>query len=208
MPPSPAPARQPLSRSSITETAKELFSQRGYANTTIEDIADRLGVRKGAVYYHVPRKSDLLIQVVTDLLRPIAQHAERISLEDASPRERLAAAVRSHVDQLVANQAAARIFFEQYRDLPPEDGAGLGELSARIEAAFDRILAAGISSGDFRPTPVQLLRMHVLALCNWPYRWFDPGGPYARSAIQESVWEHVDALVANNSVRGALQEEE
>lgn len=191
--------RAPLTRTSITATAKELFSTQGYGNTTIEDIAKRLGVRKGAIYYHVPRKADVLIEVVAELLRPIAQRVEQIVASDTAPSRQLADAVTNHVDQLLANQQAARVFFEQIDDVPAEH-AELADLSARIEGAFDRILAAGISLGQFRPSPVPLMRMHVLALCNWPYRWFDPGGNYSRSQIADSVWQHVAALVLTDPI--------
>lgn len=190
-----------LSRPLITEAARELFSTQGYAETSIEDIAGRLAVRKGAVYYHVPRKADLLIEVIAELMRPIAARAEEIAQEDTPPWQQLSDLVHSHVDHLLANQQAARVFFEQFRDIP-SDHTEFTELARQIETAFGTILDRGASSGDFRSTPSPFLRRHVLALCNWPYRWYVPDGPHSRDEIVESVWAHVVLLVRSEATDG------
>jgi AcrR family transcriptional regulator len=185
--------RRPLSRDQIVSTAQELFSGRGYAHTSIEDIAARLGVRKGAVYYHVPKKSDLLIEVIAGLLRPIAVHAEQVAAGRYAPRDKLDDLVANHVSRLLLNQDAATVFFEQRADVPED--AELVSLSARIDSAFDAVLASGVADGSFRDETVALLRLHVLALCNWPYRWFSPRGRLTTDEVAASVQRHVRAIV-------------
>jgi AcrR family transcriptional regulator len=59
-------------RRRILDAATELFNQRGYAGTSIRDIAERLGMTKGALYYHFASKDDLLQAMVTPLVEAIA----------------------------------------------------------------------------------------------------------------------------------------
>ncbi|HUY60817.1 MAG TPA: TetR family transcriptional regulator [Candidatus Dormibacteraeota bacterium] len=183
----------------ITEAAKGLFNEHGYANVSIEDIADVLGVRKGALYYHVARKASLLTQIVSDLLQPIARRVDEIAGSSRPPLDKLRVAASEHVEHILANQAAARIFFEQARDLPPDERVDLDQLGAVITRAFGRIIAEGIDSGAFRAADPDLLTLQVLALCNWPYRWFRRSGPSSMGRVRAATVESVLLLVTSST---------
>jgi AcrR family transcriptional regulator len=60
----PADARRTDTRERILDTAAELFSERGYAGTSIRDIAERLDVTKAALYYHFASKAEILHALV------------------------------------------------------------------------------------------------------------------------------------------------
>lgn len=58
-------------RRRILDTATELFTQRGYAGTSVRDIAERLGMTKGALYYHFASKDELLYAMVAPLIEAV-----------------------------------------------------------------------------------------------------------------------------------------
>ena len=53
-------ARRTDTRARILETAAGLFAERGYAGTSMRDLAEKLGVTPAALYYHFPSKGDIL----------------------------------------------------------------------------------------------------------------------------------------------------
>ena len=53
-----------ITQQRILEAARELFAERGYAGTSIRDIAERLSMTKAALYYHFPGKQDVLVALV------------------------------------------------------------------------------------------------------------------------------------------------
>jgi AcrR family transcriptional regulator len=59
----------------ILEAARELFIERGYAGTSIRDIAERLSMTKAALYYHFPGKQDVLAALVEPWLREMDELA-------------------------------------------------------------------------------------------------------------------------------------
>jgi AcrR family transcriptional regulator len=77
-------------RERIQEVARELFKQQGVQRTSLQDIADKLGITKPALYYHFTSREDLVRSIVQPLIdegeRFIASHE---SARDASPRELL-----------------------------------------------------------------------------------------------------------------------
>ena len=62
-------ARRTDTRARIIETSAELFAERGYAGTSMRDLAEKLGVTPAALYYHFPSKGDILKELVDE---PIA----------------------------------------------------------------------------------------------------------------------------------------
>lgn len=70
-PSAPVDARRTDTRARILETAAELFSERGYAGTSIRDIAERLDVTKAALYYHFASKSEILHALVDQPIEAI-----------------------------------------------------------------------------------------------------------------------------------------
>jgi AcrR family transcriptional regulator len=81
-------------RGRILEVALALFSEHGYAGTSIRDIADRMAMTKAAVYYHFRSKEDLLAEVLEPAMTKVgavlAKHTRR---NDAEGRRELATAL-------------------------------------------------------------------------------------------------------------------
>jgi AcrR family transcriptional regulator len=96
-------------RQQILDTAVQLFAERGYDATSLQMIADRMGVTKAAVYYHFPAKSD----IVQAISLPVAEDLERVldlaasTLPMAARRTLL---VDRFIDVLLANRDVITVF--------------------------------------------------------------------------------------------------
>jgi AcrR family transcriptional regulator len=91
-------ARRTDTRERILEVAARLFSERGFAGTSIRDIADALGVTKAALYYHFPSKDAILGEIVAQPLAAVrAVLSEPHRLNDRAGREKF---IRRAVDAL------------------------------------------------------------------------------------------------------------
>ena len=80
-------------RQRIQDVARELFSQKGVQRTSLQDIANRLGITKPALYYHFSSREDLVRSIIEPLIddgeRFLAEHERRRKAERAAPRELL-----------------------------------------------------------------------------------------------------------------------
>lgn len=87
----PRPTSQ--SRESIQDAARELFTQKGVQRTSLQDIADRLGITKPALYYHFKSRDDLVRSILQPLIDEgdqfVADHESRRKADRATPRELL-----------------------------------------------------------------------------------------------------------------------
>jgi AcrR family transcriptional regulator len=123
-------------RARILEAALDLFSEQGFEGTTLQQIADRLGLTKAALYYHFRSKDDLLWALHTpaaaDLDRLLDAHA---ALPDTTARRRQF--VEDYTNFLLRHR---RLIAYTFRDLAtlahPAVASGSGERRARMESAL------------------------------------------------------------------------
>ena len=117
-------ARQ--TRQRIVDTAQRLFGERGYEATSLQLIADEIGVTKAAVYYYFRTKTDILhamAQPGLELTLDMFERAEQI----ADPQARLEALGRGYVDTLIVRRPTLTLLIADpmmrsrlRRELPPD----------------------------------------------------------------------------------------
>lgn len=90
----------------ILEKSRDLFSERGYQGTSVQQIADAVGIKKASVYYHFESKQQIFLALVDDLLREVTVYfKEAIKL----PRdEAFATAVSESIEYGVARGSILR----------------------------------------------------------------------------------------------------
>src|ERR1051325_10343094 len=117
-------------RQAIEDAASDLFRERGYAATSIRDIARALSVQGASLYAHVTSKEDVLWGIVDRAAGRFEAAAERAELNaqnarPGDPAEVLAALVRAHVQVLTGDVDEAGVFVHEWRALGPERRAAL-----------------------------------------------------------------------------------
>jgi len=98
----------------IRETARELFQSQGYQATSMQEIADHVGISKGAVYLHYRSKEALLLAIIEDIdARLVGRMTALMDDSSLSPEEKLYAQVLAQLDEMVENRPINEIFLQE-----------------------------------------------------------------------------------------------
>ena len=198
--------RPPLfGRNEILRAAKEAFSQNGYANVSLEELAARLKTGKGTLYYHSNRKVDLLIAISRSLIGASVPELRRIQNLKAAPDVRFIMALRAHMGSILSDLQSSKIYFENEADLPVEIRRELRAVQREIENIFLAIAQEGVRSGVFKREPRMAIR-HTMAICAWPYRWYSEGGPLSKDEFIDTAADFaLAAMRAKNSLGSVMR---
>lgn len=169
----------------IIEAAQALFSAKGYHATTIRDIAEETGIRSGSLYAHIQTKEDLLYAIVARSAEQFMARLEPIAAAHGPAAERLRAALSAHVELVATSTEAATVFLHEWRALDPERWGAVQTMRSAYEALWDRIIADGVRSGEFRPVDRKFARLLALSAANWLYQWYAPDGPLSPPEIAD-----------------------
>lgn len=160
----------------IVQAAIRLFQQKGYHATSMQDLADEVGLQKGSLYHYIAGKEDLLVVIIHGALSQYNARLTEIQGLDLPVRQRLEMAVRDHLKGIAENLGMLTIFLRESYALNPEQQRLIGEESSRYNRMFEALFAEGARSGEMRDLDPKLATRVVLGACNWFYRWYRPDG--------------------------------
>ncbi len=152
----------------------ELFSEKGFHGTGVGDIGARAGIQRGALYYHIRSKEELLWEVLRRYTEEALEGAESIAGTDADAVEKLRLLIRHHVRIIADHRDEVAI---QQRDADALTGERAVELQAlrdRVQAVWQGILDEGYRTGRFR-TADHVITNGLLGMVNLVYLWYRPG---------------------------------
>jgi AcrR family transcriptional regulator len=148
----------------ILTAAAELFGERGYDAVSLEDVAARLDVTKGSLYYYFASKDELVTAAIETLGNDWTARLERLpAAQDGPPARRLRALVEEHIGIAVREYPGALALFLVPRRWPEAQRARITELRRRHDRLFRDVVEEGVTSGEFTVTSVDavLQTMHA-----------------------------------------------
>ena len=181
-------------RQAIEEVASDLFRERGYAATSIRDIARALSVQGASLYAHVTSKEDVLWAIVDRAATRFEAAADRAE-EDADtrrpgdPADAIAELVRAHIDVLTGDVDEAGVFVHEWRALGPERRAAILARRDAYESRFRRRIEAGIAVGAFAMTDPAIAASALLSALNGVATWYDPAGRLPAGRVADHLVE-------------------
>lgn len=176
----------------ILEAAAQIFHERGYADTSVQDVANAVGLLKGSLYYYIESKEDLLFRVLQDVHAQAKQILDVVPAMDVPPLERLAAYVRGHVEFNLRNIEKVAVYYHDFEQLSPERREEIVATRKRYEEFVIELIEEAQKAGDVDPDlDAHVATYSVLGMLNWVYTWYRPGGKVSISDFADLVAEIV-----------------
>jgi AcrR family transcriptional regulator len=183
------------SRDAILQVFAEHVADRGYAETSLGEVAAQLGLSKGTILHHFTSKEALLGEVHVAYFTRRFNEADFILAELDDPVARLAAMIyallAAHRDDRAASLACLRELVRYFeRDLDDF----VRQQRVRYTRIVVDILCDGVARGRFRTADPHMSTLHIFGMCNYAWTWYRPDG-------QKSV-EEIARLFARDILDG------
>jgi TetR/AcrR family transcriptional regulator, cholesterol catabolism regulator len=124
----------------VLDAAIEVFYKRGYDAATIQDVADKVGVLKGSLYYYIDSKEDLLHRIFTESYEQSQVLLAEVDALDAPPLERLRRYFQAYVLWYLRNVERVSIYTNEWKSLT---GARRAEV-LKQRAVYEQFIAGTI----------------------------------------------------------------
>lgn len=179
----PAPPASPalrkrydLRQQELVYAAAKVFAERGYDQTTMQDLASSIGLATGALYHYFGSKEQLLIKICDQLMEPLLARARVIVAGAESPRDRLRELVRLWVATVVEYRDHMLVFQQERHAI--ESGAQWRGIR-QSRKAFERLVENALKEAGATSTTGSDSRLALLALLgmvNHTAQWYKPRG--------------------------------
>lgn len=186
--------RRALVEAQIYEHATRLFAERGFAATTLQDIADAVGLTRPALYHYVSNKDELLAKLVAEITEDSAAGMAAIAQRtDLPPDEQLRQIVAGAVRRQGEHADRFRLLILSENDLPEQIASVHAAGRRAVLRTLTTVIERGVAQGVFRPVEPRIAALGVLGMSNWVAWWYSADG---RTDLDRVSVELADQAVA------------
>lgn len=172
-----------LKRQRLLEEARRLFYELGYHKTTMDALADAVGMGKPFVYRHFRNKLDLLTELYDRAITLSAEALEQALAEHDSPEARIRGFVRRYLNVVVNEREIVAIYFREAMNIPEEQLARLDDHKRAFDDQLARVIRQGIDDGVFNVSSARIAAFAIVGMVNWSYQWYRSTGPLDSEAL-------------------------
>ncbi len=170
----------------LLRVATRLFRSRGFHATSMQDLAEALGMNRGSLYHYIESKDDLLWSIVSGALDRLCDRVEPILDADASAVDRLRRAIGEHLAFAAEHGDELSLVQIELRSLAEDRRRQIVARRDAYEARWRAAIQDGVASGALRTTDVRLTGIAILSACNWFTQWYREDGPLTVDQIAEA----------------------
>ncbi len=186
-------------RNAVLTTAAELFNERGFHATSLDDIAARLHVSKPTLYYYVKNKDEILLACVSKGLDMTLAGIEASRAAGGNALEQLRACMQVYAG-IVMQPFGMCLIRVGDEEVPEPARTELRRLKSEIDLAFRRLVAQGAQEGLLAPCDPKLTAFVIAGALSWIGRWYQAGGSLSPEQIAQQC---IDTLLAGVLAREA-----
>lgn len=174
----------------ILAAAIQVFSQKGYAAASLQDVADTVGLLKGSLYHYISSKESLLYRIFQESHEEGSALMAAVDALGLSPEAKLREFVRQLTLFYGRNRERASLYFSEWRHLTGEDLQTVMKQRQDFELYVRAIISnAHERALTNRDLDVKLATRYILTAVNGVILWYRPDGPLPAEDIAEQIAE-------------------
>jgi AcrR family transcriptional regulator len=190
-------ARYDRRREHVVETAARVFAERGYDQTSVQELTEAMGLAAGGLYHYFESKQRLLIEICDQLMDPLLERARLLLESDEVAADQLRALVRLWVAHVIEHRDHMLVF-QQERHLIERGDEWRSVREGRKQ--FERLVAGVLDrvrlEGNAPPGDGRLALAALLGMVNHTAQWYRVRG---RLEPQDVADGYVDLLLGRRS---------
>ena len=187
-------------RVALLREAASAFTRKGFHAASLDDIAQKLGVTKAALYHYFPSKHALLRECFARALEVGFEGLAAAEATGGNAREKLHNALRFYLKEMIDELSCCVVLTEE-NALLPDDYAELLQQRDRFEIALRDLIRAGIADGSIVPCDPKLAVFTMLGAVNWVSKWFSQSGAWSADQVSAALTDMLDRMLSATPVK-------
>lgn len=172
----------------VIRKAAELFREKGYAASSMRDLAQKLGIEAASLYSHIKSKEEILQNLCFDMAAEFRKSLDEVEKLNVSSAEKLRKGIIGHIQVMAKDLTASAVFMNEHRHLSQPWLRQFLLLRINYINRFKEIIEHGVRSGEFKASiDRKLAVMTLFSSLNWMPMWYDPNSAINSSQLGEQL---------------------
>lgn len=175
-------------RKAIIREAAKVFNRRGSHGATLDDVAERLGVSKAALYRYVQSKQDLLYACHEEAMEIARESVDKGEQEGTTGLEKIQIGMATYLREMIGAMGVPVLILEE-NSLTGEQAQHIMRLRDEFEKRMRRLVEEGIADGSILPLNPKLAMFMLLGAVHWVTKWYSPDGAWTADEVADALIE-------------------
>ncbi len=175
----------------ILQEAAKLFRKKGFKGTSLQQIAQAVGMESPSLYNHIKSKQELLSILLMDNARQFDQRIQEIHDANLSALDKIDRIISLHVELTVQNPDAMSLMLNEWTHLDDQDKLEYARLRDQYEAQFKDILQVSMNAGEVVKMDVNFMMFMILSTLRSLYAWCAKYKDYNRLELESYLKQGV-----------------
>lgn len=176
----------------ILSVTTHLISQKGFQGTSLQKIADKVGLHKSSLFHYIKNKEELLFRILEKSMDEANINLEKITTHrELGPEEKLKKAFDSHLTLLGEYIYNVNIYLNEFRSLSKKNKTVYLEKRKKYERDFEKIIVEMKTKGYFNGLDTKIVTFGILGMLNWVVKWYKKVGPLTTGEISNIFYKMI-----------------
>lgn len=171
----------------ILEAAARLFREKGYAATSMRDLAQAVDLKASSLYNHISGKEGILREICFKHADRFHQELKTIENQEGSAETKVRALIHLHIQVATEDITSITAFNDEWRHLTEPYLSDFISLRKAYESRFRAIIEAGMQDGSFKVFHPNVALYTILSAIRWIYDWYRPGKSISRQELEDQI---------------------
>jgi AcrR family transcriptional regulator len=175
----------------ILQTAARLFRDKGYASTSMRDIATEMGIEAASLYHHIKSKEEILETICFNMADQLIAAINEVNDIYFNAEEKLRMAIKNHVQTITQNINQSAVFLHEWRSLSEPRLSEFKQLRDAYENGLKVILEEGVNEDIFDNVDQKFATLTILSTVNWINEWYKSEGTMNAEQIAQKLSDFI-----------------
>ncbi len=159
----------------VIRSAAALFREKGYAASSMRDLAQKLGIEAASLYSHIKSKEEILQSLCFDMAAEFRKSLADVESKNVTSTDKLRLGIIGHIQVMAKDLTASAVFMNEHRHLSQPYLRDFLLLRINYINRFKAIIEEGARTGEFKDRiDKKLAVMTLFSSLNWMPLWYDP----------------------------------
>ncbi len=186
-------------KEAVLQTAVQMFIEKGYRQTSFDDVAKKLKITKPALYYYFHNKEEIYLECYRRGIAMTQQSLDRIRSHQGSGLEKVAGFIQTYT-VIIAKDFGRFLVRQDDRELSPKAQAEVRAEKRKIDQSLRSFIEQGVEDGSVRPCNVRLAAFSLAGAIHSLANWFEPGGPLTAEQVGAEFAQTLTQGLANRRI--------
>lgn len=175
-----------LKRMAILKTAGRLFNQKGFRETSLNDLADELQVTKPTLYYYIENKEDILFQCLLTAITQLLDQTDEIQNSSLPGIDKLIRFIHVFVSAF-DDEFGRCLSHPGPKPLSEKYLSQINPFYFRLDSAMRQMIESGIKDGSVRSCNPKIASFTIIGAINWMTRWYQVDGEMTNGEVAKEM---------------------